>query len=221
MERHFDKSLDQLNRKIIEMGTIAETMIGRAVQALAERQVEMTDEVFALESRINHMQIEIDEDALRLLATQQPVAADLRFLVAAMKINGELERIGDQAVNICESTRLLLQQPPLKPLVILPMMAETAQRMVRESLNAFVTRDPVLAKTIILEDDHVDNFKDQIFRELLTYMMSEPSTIPRAMSLVLISRNLERIGDQATNIAEEVIYMVEGKDVRHPEKQEG
>ena len=221
MERHFDKSLDQLNRKIIEMGTIAETMIGRAVQALADRQVEMTDEVFALENRINHMQIEIDEDALRLLATQQPVAADLRFLVAAMKINGELERIGDQAVNVCESTRLLLQQPPLKPLVILPMMAETAQKMVRESLNAFVSRDPVLAKAVILEDDHVDNFKDQIFRELLTYMMSEPSTIPRAMSLVLISRNLERIGDQATNIAEEVIYMVEGKDVRHPEKQEG
>jgi phosphate transport system protein len=221
MERHFDKSLDQLNRKIIEMGTISETMIGRAVQALAERHVEMTDEVFALEGRINHMQIEIDEDALRLLATQQPVAADLRFLVAAMKINGELERIGDQAVNICESTRLLLQQPPLKPLVILPMMAETAQKMVRESLNAFVSRDPVLAKSVILEDDRVDNFKDQVFRELLTYMMSEPSTIPRAMSLVLISRNLERIGDQATNIAEEVIYMVEGKDVRHPAKQGG
>lgn len=221
MERHFDKSLDQLNRKIIEMGTIAETMIGRAVQALSDRQVEMTDEVFALENRINHMQIELDEDALRLLATQQPVAADLRFLVAAMKINGELERIGDQAVNVCESTRLLLQQPPLKPLVILPMMAETAQKMVRESLNAFVTRDTELAKSVILEDDRVDNFKDQIFRELLTYMMSEPSTIPRAMSLVLISRNLERIGDQATNIAEEVIYMVEGKDVRHPEKQEG
>jgi len=220
MERHFDKSLDHLNRKIIEMGTVAETMIGRAVQALAERRMDMTDEVFALESRINHMQIELDEEALRLLATQQPVAADLRFLVAAMKINGELERIGDQAVNVCESTRILLQQPPLKPLVILPMMTETAQKMVRESLNAFVTRDTALAKTVIGEDDRVDNFKDQIFRELLTYMMSEPSTIPRAMSLVLISRNLERIGDQATNIAEEVIYMVEGKDVRHPDKTE-
>jgi phosphate transport system protein len=217
MERHFDKSLDHLNRKIIEMGTVAETMIGRAVQALAERRMDMTDEVFALESRINHMQIELDEEALRLLATQQPVAADLRFLVAAMKINGELERIGDQAVNVCESTRILLQQPPLKPL---PMMTETAQKMVRESLNAFVTRDTALAKTVIGEDDRVDNFKDQIFRELLTYMMSEPSTIPRAMSLVLISRNLERIGDQATNIAEEVIYMVEGKDVRHPDKTE-
>ncbi len=220
MERHFDKSLDHLNRKIIEMGTVAETMIGRAVQALAERCMDMTDEVFALENRINHMQIELDEEALRLLATQQPVAADLRFLVAAMKINGELERIGDQAVNVCESTRILLQQPPLKPLVILPMMTETAQKMVRESLNAFVTRDTALAKTVIGEDDRVDNFKDQIFRELLTYMMSEPSTIPRAMSLVLISRNLERIGDQATNIAEEVIYMVEGKDVRHPDKTE-
>ena len=218
MERHFEKELDHLNAKIIEMGAKADEMIRTAVQSLVERRGELLQRVFALEKDVNRLQLEIDEFALRLLATQQPVAADLRFLVAGMKINSELERIGDQAVNIAENTERLLQDPPLKPLIDLPIMAEHALKMVRESLESFIKRDPIEAKAVIMEDDRVDDLKDQIFRELLTYMMSDPSTIPRALSLILISRNLERIGDQATNIAEEVIYMVEGKDVRHPKK---
>jgi phosphate transport system protein len=219
MERHFAKDLDKLNASLIEMGGIAQRMIRDAIQALVSRDAAILDEVFALERRVNRMQVEIDEAALKLFATQQPVARDLRFLVTAMKLNAELERIGDQAVNIAEGTQMLLQGPPLKPLIDLPMMAETAEKMVSESLDAFVKRDIIQAEAVIMEDDRVDAFKDQIFRELLTYMMSDPASIPRAMALILISRNLERVGDQAVNIAEEVIYMVEGLDVRHPEKK--
>ncbi len=218
MERHFTKSLEHLNGKLVTMGATAETMIDKAIQALVERKAELIQEVYRLEEEVNALQVEVDEEALRLLATQQPMAADLRFLVAAMKINSELERIGDQAVNICENTELLLQYPPLKPLIDLPAMADAARKMVRESLDCFMKRDAIEAEKVIVEDDRVDDYKDQIFRELLTYMMSDPATIPRAMSLVLISRNLERIADQAVNIGEEVIYMVEGKDVRHPKK---
>jgi phosphate transport system protein len=218
MERHFEKELGQLNKKIIEMGSKAEEMIRLAIQALVERNMDLAARLPGLEQEVNHMQLDVDERALRLLATQQPMAIDLRFLVTAIKINSELERIGDQAVNIYESTQILLQRPTLKPLLDLPMMAEIAQAMLRESLDAFIKRDPLQAEAVIMEDDRVDAFKDQIFREVLTYMMSDPSTIQRAITLILISRNLERIGDQAVNIAEDVIYMVAGRDVRHPAK---
>jgi phosphate transport system protein len=218
MERHFAKDLDKLNQRLIEMGQTTDTMIQDAIRALVEREEGILEEVFSLERQVNRMHLAIDEAALRLLATQQPVARDLRFLVAAMKLNSELERIGDQAVNIAESTQILLKEPPLKPLIDLPIMAEMAQKMVRESLDAFVKRDVIAAKAVIMEDDRVDALKDQIFRELLTYMMADPASIPRAMALILISRNLERVGDQAVNISEEVIYMVEGLDVRHPSK---
>lgn len=218
MERHFTKLLEELNGRLVIMGTTAETMIDKAIQALVERKGGLVQDVYRLEGQVNQSQVDIDEEALRLLATQQPMAADLRFLVAAMKINSELERIADQAVNICENTESLLQHPPLKPLIDLPLMAEAARKMLRESLDCFIRRDALEAKAVIVQDDRVDEYKDQIFRELLTYMMSEPSTIPRAMNLVLISRHLERIADHAVNIGEEVIYMIEGKDVRHPKK---
>ena len=216
MERHFQKQLDDLNKKIIEMGSKAEEMIHIAIQSLVERNEQISARIPSMEQEVNHMQLDIDDMALRLLATQQPVAMDLRFLVTTMKINSELERIGDQAVNIYESTQILLREPPLKPLIDLPMMAEMAEKMVRESLDAFIKRDPIKAEAVIMEDDRVDALKDQIFRELLTYMIADTAAIPRALSLILISRNLERIGDQATNIAEDVIYMVAGRDVRHP-----
>lgn len=219
MERHFVKEMDVLNGRIIAMGAKAVEMIHTAIQSLVDRRAEMAEAVLALEHQMNQMHVENDEFALKLLATQQPMAADLRFLVTAMKINSELERIGDQAVNVAESTQILLQQPPLKPLIDLPMMADQAEHMVRESLDAFVKRDPIRAEAVIMMDDRVDAFKDQIFRELLTYMMSEPSTIPRAITLVLVSRNLERIGDQAVNISEDIIYMAVGKDVRHPRER--
>ena len=216
MERHFQKELDNLDKKIIEMGSKAEEMIHIAIQSLVERNEQVSARIPSLEQEVNHMQIEVDDMALRLLATQQPVAMDLRFLVTTIKINSELERIGDQAVNIYESTQILLREPPLKPLIDLPMMAEMAEKMVRESLDAFIKRDPIKAEAVIMEDDRVDALKDQIFRELLTYMIGDTAAIPRALSLILISRNLERIGDQSTNIAEDVIYMVAGRDVRHP-----
>jgi len=219
MERHFEKELAGLSEKLFEMGSKAEQMIDNAVQSLVERKSELCSVVYDIENEVNRLQIEIDELALRLLATQQPMAVDLRFLVVVMKINGELERIGDQAVNICQNTQMLLEQPPLKPLIDIPRMAEQARKMVRESLEALMKRDAILAKAVIMEDDRVDALKDQIFRELLTYMISDPKSIQRALALILISRNLERIGDKATDIAEEVIYMVQGRDVRHPERR--
>jgi len=156
---------------------------------------------------------------LRLIALHQPMAADLRLLATVVKINSEIERIADLAVNMCESTHFILAKPLVKPLIDLPEMAEIAQKMVSESLKSFTGSDVALAQRVLDEDDRVDDLKDQIFRELLTYMISDPSTIDRAISLILISRNIERIGDHATNIAEDVIYMVQGRDVRHKTKE--
>jgi phosphate transport system protein len=164
--------------------------------------------------------MEVDERVINLIALHHPVATDLRMAVMCSKIAGELERIGDQAVNICQNTTELLRFPPLKPLIDIPLMAEIARRMLRESLDAFVRQDPVLAQKVLNTDDEVDAFKNQIFRELLTYMMSDPGTIPRALALILISRNLERVGDHATNVAEEVIYAAQGRDVRHHHEEQ-
>jgi phosphate transport system protein len=165
---------------------------------------------------VNHLQIEVDDRAVKLTALHQPVGADLRFLFMVSRITTELERIADHAINICEASHALLQAPLLKPLIDLPMMADIAEGMVRESLDALVRRDVTLAKRILDEEEpKVDALRDQIFRELLTYMMADPGTIQRALALVLISRHLERVGDHATNIAEEVIYLAQGRDVRH------
>jgi phosphate transport system protein len=154
--------------------------------------------------------------ALTLLATQQPVAVDLRFILATTRINSDLERIGDLVINITENARVVLKQAPLKPLIDIPRMADLARKMVRESLEAFVGEDPLLAQSVIMTDDQVDGLKDQVLRELLTYMMGDPRAIERALSLIFIARHLERIADHATNIAEDVIYMTQGRDVRHP-----
>ena len=159
--------------------------------------------------------MDIDDRCLKLLATQTPLAVDLRLITSAMKINADLERIGDQAVNIAESVLVLIPQPPLKPLIDIPRMAEIAEKMIRDALDAFVKKDAELARDVLRRDDEVDELKDQVFRELLTYMMADPGTIQRALSLILISRHLERIADHATNIAEDVIFIVEAKDVRH------
>jgi phosphate transport system protein len=211
----FEDQLTTLKARLVAMGTAAESMIDRAVTGLLERDEGRHPDVFRLEKDVNAMQIDIDERVVSVLALQNPVAADLRLVVMASKIAGELERIGDQAVNICQNTAHLLRYPPLKPLIDIPHMAGVVRRMLRESLDSFVTRDVTLAAKVMSSDDEVDAFKNQIFRELLTYMMADPGTIPRALSLILISRNLERVGDHATNIAEEVIYAAEGRDVRH------
>jgi phosphate transport system protein len=202
------------------MGTAAESMIERAVKSLLERDANRHAEVFRTEEEVNGLHMEVDERVINLIALHHPVATDLRMAVMCSKIAGELERIGDQAVNICQNTAELLRYPPLKPLIDIPLMAEIARRMLRESLDAFVRQDVPLAVKVLNADDEVDAFKNQIFRELLTYMMADPATIPRALALILISRNLERVGDHATNVAEEVIYAAQGRDVRHHHEQQ-
>ena len=215
IHRHFEDQLNELKGRLVTMGTAAESMIERAVKALLERDSARLPQVFQTEQQVNELHIEVDERVINLIALHHPVATDLRMAVMCSKIAGELERIGDQAVNICQNTTELLRYPPLKPLIDIPLMAEIARRMLRESLDAFVRQDAVLAQKVLNTDDEVDAFKNQIFRELLTYMMSDPGTIPRALALILISRNLERVGDHATNVAEEVIYSAQGRDVRH------
>jgi phosphate transport system protein len=215
-ERQFDKELGDLKKKLIHMAAIAEAMIDRTIGELVNRDEQMAQPVYQYEDDLNRLQIEIDELALTLLATHQPVAGDLRLIMAASRINGELERIGDLAVNITENVHVLVQQPELKPLIDIPRMADLARKMVRDSLDAFVRGDVLLAQSVIMTDDQVDALKDQVLRELLTYMMSDPKTIERALALILISRHIERIADHATNMAEDVIYLVQGRDVRHP-----
>ena len=219
IHRHFEDQLEELKGRLVAMGTDAESMIERAVKSLLERDTTRLADIYKTETEVNLLHIEVDERVINLIALHHPVAADLRLVVMCSKIGGELERIGDQAVNICQNTTELLRYPPLKPLIDIPLMAEIARRMLRESLDAFVRQDAALAQKVLDTDDEVDAFKNQIFRELLTYMMADPGTIPRALALILISRNLERVGDHATNIAEEVIYSAQGRDVRHRHEQ--
>jgi phosphate transport system protein len=213
--RHFDELLQELLQKVVEMGTIAESMIEDAMRILVERNEIHSQKVWAKEHEVNALQVQIDERAVALTAMQQPVARDARFLFMASRIGGELERIADQTINITQNAHFVLEGPPLKPLVDLPIMAEIAQKMVRDTVTAMIKKDVALAEKVLEEEYRVDAFRDQIFRTLLTYMMADPGTIQRALSLILISRNLERVGDHATNIAEEVIYWVQGRDIRH------
>ena len=216
MERHhFEEELQALKNRLLTMGAVVEERVHQAVRSLIDRRQEEAEQVIASDKEVNDLQIEIDDRCLKLLATQTPLAGDLRLITAAMKINADLERIGDQAVNVAENVIKLLPQPPLKPLIDIPRMAEIAQQMTRDALDSFVKKDPAMARDVLRRDDEVDSLKDQVFRELLTYMMADPGTIQRALALILISRNIERIADHATNIAEDVIFLVEAKDVRH------
>ena len=216
MERHhFEDDLKALKQRLLHMGALVEERAHQAVLSLVERREELATQVIEGDRQVNDLQIEIDDRCVKLLALQQPMATDLRLITSAMKINDDLERIGDQAVNIAENVMKLLPQPPLRPLIDIPRMAELAEGMTRDALDAFVRRDPELARGVLRRDDEVDQLKDQVFRVLLTYMMADPGTIERALGLILISRNLERIADHATNIAEDVIFVVEAKDVRH------
>jgi phosphate transport system protein len=197
------------------MGGLVEDQIRRVMRALLERDDVMAQEVIERDRQVNTYDVEVDEQCVSLLALHQPAAGDLRFITTAMKIVTDLERIGDQAVNIAQRVLELNREPQLKPYIDLPRMAEKAQRMVKESLDAFVARDTALARQVCGEDAEVDALKEQIFRELLTFMMEDPRTIPRAIRVILISRFMERVADHATNIAEMVVYLVEGKMVRH------
>ena len=215
MQRHFDEQIQELLERLVLMGRLAESMIQIALRSLIERDEALFEEVSRKEAEVNELQMEIDDRAVKLTALQQPVGSDVRLLFMASRIASELERIGDQAVNICQNTHHVLQAPPLKPLVDLPRMGEVAELMVRNGIKALVARDCDLADLVLSDEQEVDAFRDHIFRVLLTYMMADPGTIERALALILISRNLERVGDHATNIAEEVIYLVAGREVRH------
>jgi phosphate transport system protein len=215
MTRHFHEELDALKQTLLAMGGLVEDQMRHVVQALVDRNDALASEVIERDRQVNAYEVEVDAQCVELLALHQPTAGDLRFITTAMKIVTDLERIGDQAVNIAQRVIELNREPQLKPYIDLPRMAARAQAMVKESLDAFVARDTELAHRVRAEDDEVDALKEQIFRELLTFMMEDPRSIPRAIRLVLISRCMERVADHATNIAEMVIYLVEGKMVRH------
>lgn len=213
--RHFQEELDELKGRLLEMGGLAEDRLRLAVRGLVERDGTLVDKVLTGDGAINQLHIDIDNRCFKLLALHQPMAVDLRAIVAAVKINTDLERVGDLAVNISEAARRYLQHPPVKELIDIPRMAELAQDMLRDALDAFVRRDPELAQDVLTQDDALDALKTGVFRELLTYMLRDSTTIEPALDLILISRHLERIGDHATNVAEDVIFMVSAKDVRH------
>jgi len=215
MARHFHEELDGLKQTLLAMGALVEDQIRLTMRALVERDDALAESVIERDREVNAYDVEVDEKCVELLALHQPAAGDLRFLTTAMKIVTDLERIGDQAVNIAQRARELNVEPQLKPYIDLPRMAELAQAMVKESLDAFVARDTALARRVCGEDAAVDALNHQIFRELLTFMMEDPKTIPRAIRLILIARFLERVADHATNIAEMVIFMVDSKMVRH------
>lgn len=215
MQRHFHEELEALKQTLLAMGGLVEDQIRRAMQALLERDDGIAQDVIERDRQVNAYDVEVDEQCVNLLALHQPAAGDLRFITTAMKIVTDLERIGDQAVNIAQRALELNREPQLKPYIDLPRMADRAQRMVKESLDAFVAGDTALARQVCAEDAEVDALKEQIFRELLTFMMEDPRTVSRAIRVILISRFMERVADHATNIAEMVIYLVEGKMVRH------
>ena len=215
MERHFEIELSELKERLLWMGSLAERAVHQAIHSVLDAQEPLAQAVLREEPAINELQIEIDDRVVQLLALHQLMAADLRFVLAVARINNDLERIGDQAVNMAQSALHILRNPRVKPYVDLPRMSELAEGMVRDSLNAVVRGDIEIARAVLVRDDQVDNLRDQIFRELLSYMMGDSSVIFQAFELILVAKNLERVADHATNIAEDVIYMVEGHDVRH------
>ena len=213
--RHFEEELAELKSKLLEMSGLVESAIFRSVTALTTLDPELAKSVISNEEKINLMEIEIDDAATRLLALHQPMASDLRFLTAAIKINNDLERMGDLAVKIAERALSLMEQPPVKPEIDIPQVARLAESMVRRSLDAFVKRDSELARSVLTADDEVDDLRSAIYEELIRNMQAEPATIPQCVNLMSVVRSLERIADHSTNIAEDVLYLVEGIDVRH------
>ena len=213
--RQFDTELNEIREKLLEMGGKVEMMISNAMIALVERNTELAEETIAFDHEVNRLEMEIDERCLEVLARRQPAARDLRFITLALKIVTDLERIGDQCANIAKRVKELNQEPSLKPYIDLPRMAQAASTMVKEALDAFVRGDENLAIKVCEDDQVVDDLNEQIQRELLTFMMGDPSTISRAIRINHVSKCLERIADHATNVAEMVIFMVKGKDIRH------
>jgi len=211
----FRGDLNNLKKLLLEMAGSVEEMIAKSIRALKERNMILAEEVIKSDDKVNTMELEIDNQCLKILALYQPEAVDLRSVTMIMKINGDLERIGDHAVNICQKVIYLADKPPVKPLIDIPRMAEKSIQMLRESLNSFVNKDAELAVEVCKMDDEVDSLETQITRELLTYMISDPTTIDPALQLILIARDLERVADLATNIAEDTYYIASGKTIKH------
>jgi phosphate transport system protein len=219
MERqvpHFLEELEAMQARLLEMGGLAEERVRAAVQGLVLRDQSLIETVAGGDEPLNQLHIELDNRCFRLLALHQPMATDLRAIVAALKINTDLERVGDLAVNIAQASQRYLGHPPVKKLIDIPRMGDIAQAMLRDALDAYVKHDTALAQQVLDRDDHLDGLKSQVFRELLTHMLQNQATVEPALNLILVSRHLERIGDHATNIAEDVIFMVSARDVRHP-----
>jgi phosphate transport system protein len=215
MQRHFDQELAQLKEVLLRMGGLVEHQIQQALQALVERDSDLAVAVVERDHEVNALDVQIDDTCIRLIALHQPTARDLRFLTTAMKISSELERMGDLAEHIAERALELNTEPQLKPYIDIPRMANWTMRMVKECLDAFVKSDSVMARKVCLDDDFVDGLNEQLFRELLSFMLENPATITRAIRLTFVAKSLERIADHATNISELVVYMVEGKNIRH------
>lgn len=213
--RHFDKEIEHLKELLLRMGAMVEDQINESIRGLLERDTNVAQRVIDADTQVDQMELEIDQHTIELIAMMQPAAVDLRFVAAAMKITPELERIADLAVDVCERAMELNREPALKPLIDIPRLARMAQDMVRQSLDAFVRRDPVLAREVIARDDEVDLLTEQSFRELLTYMLEDSRNISRAIRLTFIGKYFERMADGATNICEMVVYLAEGKVIKH------
>jgi len=212
---HFREQLDEMQNRLLEMAGLVEAAIHQSVLALVRRDEQAAREVLWNEALINQKDLEIDECATRLLALYQPMARDMRFLIAVIKINGDLERMGDLAANITHRALSIMRQPPIKPLIDIPQLASLAEDMVRKSLDALAKRDENLARSVLRSDDEVDLLRDLVNRELLNFMQEQSTTIPSAVDLIFVAHNLERIADHATNIAEDVLFVLKGIDVRH------
>jgi phosphate transport system protein len=213
--RHFVEELEQLKTKLLEMSSLVEAAIQRSISAVIHKDRSAAEQVFRDEDRINEIEIEIDEFAINLLALQQPMAADLRLIVAALKINTDLERMGDLSVNIAQRATSLMEEPVIKPMIDIPHIAGLVQSMVRKALDAFVSRDADLARSVLASDDAVDSLRSACYHELVSFMEKDPQNIRQALDLLAVTRNLERIADHSTNIAEDVLFLVKGVDVRH------
>ena len=215
MEIHLDQELYQIRQRLLEMGGRVEEMIAGAMSSLTERDSEQAQRIVEEDRLVDRLEKALDEACISIMATRQPTAGDLRFLVAVMKIVNDLERMGDSAKNIAQAAIIINQEAPLKPYIDLPHMARLARQMVHESLDSFVQRNAGLAREVWKRDDEIDALYHQLFRELLTYMIEDPKKAPRALYLLLVAHNLERIADHATNVCEDVVYYVEGQDMRH------
>jgi phosphate transport system protein len=213
--RHFTEELQRLKERLLEMGELATNRLDRAMSGLISRDSLILGDVIQGDESINTLQIEIDDRCFKLLALRQPMATDLRLIMSTTRITSDLERVGDLAVNVAEAAARYIQYPPVKRLIDLPRMSELARQMLRDALSSFVSGEVTLASDVLKRDDTLDDLKRQVFQDLLTYMLNNPDLVAPALDLVLISRHLERVGDHATNIAEDIIFLVEGRDVRH------